>query len=265
MVEAFGRREGRALFGHDPAAYDAARPGHAEPVYEVLQTRCGLGVGTAVLEVGPGTGQVTKRLLAAGARPVLVEPDHALGAYLDETLGDAVELRLGALEDVHLPARAFSVAVAASSFHWVDEPVGLERVHAALEPHGWIALWWTLFGVDDESDAFIEATTPLLAGLQPSPSRPDRGPPFALDTARRVHALEAAGFDAIEHETTRWTATWNTAGIRALYSTFSPIARLRDPLRTRILDGVARIAEEDFGGVVSRVLTTALYTARKPT
>ena len=59
-------------------------------------------------------------------------------------------------------------------------------------------------------------------------------------------------------------ATWDTTGIRALYGTFSPIARLDESRRTEILDGVARIAERDFGGRVERTLVTSLYTAHVP-
>ena len=57
------RKEGRSLFGLDPAAYDSARPGHAARVYEILVERCGLEAGTHVLEVGPGTGQASRRML----------------------------------------------------------------------------------------------------------------------------------------------------------------------------------------------------------
>ena len=264
MTEAFDRCEGRTLFGQDPAAYDRARPGHPERVYEVLASRCGLGEQSAVLEVGPGTGQATRRLIELGARPVLIEPDPVLAQYLENALGGAIVVQVSTLEDSELRPSSFDVAVAASSFHWIDEAVGLAHIHTALRRGGWIALWWTLFGVDEDSDPFIDATTPLLTGLEPSPSRPGDGPPFALDAAMRAAALHAVGFEAIDHETTRWTAKWDTGGIRALYGTFSPIARLEEDRRASILDGVARIAEEDFGGVVSRALTTSLYTARKP-
>jgi SAM-dependent methyltransferase len=264
MSEAFDRREGRRLFGSDPAAYDAARRGHADRVYDVLQDRCGLAAGTSVLEVGPGTGQATRRLVELGAQPlVAIEPDADLARYLEEQLGECVDVYVVALEDAELPRGAFGLAIAASSFHWVDEAVGLATIHAALAPGGWIALWWTLFGVEDEPDEFIAATTPLLTGLQPSPSHAGDGPPHALDVERRIAALRAGGFEAAEHETMRFTAQWDTAGVRALYGTFSPIARLDEPQRREILDGVARVAE-DFGGMITRTLTTSLYTARKP-
>lgn len=260
-----GREEGRRVFGSDPDAYDRARPGHAERVYEVLVERCGLGPGSAVLEVGPGTGQATRRLLELGADPlVALEPDPALAEHLVRSLGDRVDVRVTTLEEADLPPGAFDLAAAASSFHWVEEPVGLTRLYEALRPGGWIALWWTLFGDPDVPDAFIEATSPLLEGLVPSPSAGAAGTPFALEEDARSRALQAAGFGGCAHELIRWSASWDVDGIRALYGTFSPIARLQQARRTEILDGVARIAERGFGGRVERALVTSLYAARKP-
>ena len=74
----------------------------------------------------------------------------------------------------------------------------------------------------------------------------------------------AAGFEQCQHELERWEARWDTTGIRALYGTFSPIARLDEARKTEILDGIAEIAERDFGGRVERTLVTSLYTARRP-
>jgi SAM-dependent methyltransferase len=259
------RKEGRRLFGSDPAAYDASRPGHPDRAYDVLMERCGLGPGTRVLEIGPGTGQATRRLLELGADPlVVVEPDPELAAFLAGTVGRRVEVRVTALEDAELPPGAFDLAAAASSFHWVDEPSGLARIHGALRPGGWWAMWWTLFGVPGEKDAFMRAIDPFFDGLSRSPTAGDPGrPPYALDVEARSAALDAAGFEDLAHEQIRWSARWDAAGIRALYGTFSPIARIAEPRRTRVLDGIAEVAERDFGGTVERQLVTSLYTARR--
>ena len=264
--EVIERKEGRRLFGSDPAAYDAARPGHAEHVYEVLVQTCGLGPGAAVLEVGPGTGQATRRLLDLGASPLIaIEPDPAFASYLRRSFGDVMDVQETALEDADLPAETFRLAVAASSFHWVEEALGLAKLIGALRPGGWWAMWWTLFGEPGKPDAFITATTPLLEDLQASPTSGEEGrPPHGLDTEARFEALEAAGFRDLEHEVMRWSASWDTNGIRGLYATFSPIARLEEPRRTEILDGIARVAERDFAGRVERTLVTSLYTARRP-
>ena len=264
--DAIAREEGRRFFGSDPEAYDRARPGHPERVYEILVERCGLRAGTSVLEIGPGTGQATRRLLDLGADPlVAIEPNDDLARYLAHSLGDHVEIRVTSLEDAELREPSFDLAAAASSFHWVDEPVGLAAIWRSLGPDGWIALWWTLFGEGAGPDDFIRATSPLLEGLDSSPTKGEPGrPPHALDAEARIGALVATGFADVFHEVVRWDATWDTEGIRALYGTFSPILRLEPALRKDILDEIARIAAQQFGGRVSRTLTTSLYTARKP-
>ncbi len=260
------RSEGRRLFGADPAAYDLARPGHHPRVYEVLVERCGLGPGTSVLEIGPGTGQATRRLLELGASPlVALEPDPALAAYVRRSFGERVEVQELTIEDAQLAADTFDLAAAASSFHWVDEARGLENVRSALRPGGWWAMWWTLFGVPGKPDAFIAATSPLLDGLDASPSSgKGRRMPLALDTEAWFAALSNAGLRGTEHEIATWSTSWDIRGIRALYGTFSPIARLEAERRDGLLDAIAHIAEHEFGGHVERTLLTSIYTAQKP-
>src|SRR5207237_10029841 len=73
----------RRLFGADPGGYDRARPDYPSRVYEILTERCGLRPGPATLEIGPGTGLATRRLLALGADPlVAVESAERLAEYL---------------------------------------------------------------------------------------------------------------------------------------------------------------------------------------
>jgi SAM-dependent methyltransferase len=258
---------GRSFFGSAPDTYDAARPGHAEEVYEILRVRCGLRSGTKTLEIGPGTGHATRRLLELGADPIVaIEPDSALATYLRTTIVDELDVRVTTLEDVELEAGMFDLATAASSFHWVDEGIGLAKLHAALRPGGWIGLWWTIYGDDTRPDPFRDKVEPLFEDIPHGPSGPaqEGRPSFALDRERRLAALAAAGFEQPAHDLFRWTREWDADGIRGLYSTFSPISALEPERRQEFLDTVAHIAEAEFGGRVRKPLITSLYTARKP-
>jgi SAM-dependent methyltransferase len=259
--EAFDRSEGRSVFGRDPDGYHRSRPGHPDRVYDILEERCGLGPGAVVLEIGPGTGQATRPLLERGAaRLVAIEPDPELAEYLPSVVGERPEVLRTTLEDADLPPAAFDLAVAASSFHWVDAPVGLAVIRHALRPGGWWAMWWTHFGDESRPDAFRDAIDHLMDDVASSPGAEG----ISRDPALALGVLADAGFEHTELEEISSSREWDPAGIRGLFATFSPIARLEPSHRDEILDEIARIARDEFGGRVVKPQLTRLYTAQSP-
>jgi hypothetical protein len=68
----------RVSFDGRTDEYRLARPAYPVRVYQVLTDRCGLGPGARLLEIGPGTGQATRELLARGADVLAVEPGARL-------------------------------------------------------------------------------------------------------------------------------------------------------------------------------------------
>ncbi len=266
MTPAIDRTEGRHLFGADPALYHAARPEYPERIYEILAARCGLTVATRAFEVGPGPGQVTMRLLRAGASVTAVEPDEALARHLATATEDAgltVDVRVAIFEEVELPEESFDLGIAATSFHWVDQPTGLRKAHGLLAPGGWWAMWWNVFNDPARPDPFHDATESIFRSLARGPTAGEPGrPQFALNVEARTHDLALAGFKDIAVEVVPWTVYLDTSQVRDLYATFSPIARLARGERERVLDRLAAIADDAFGGHVERAFLTGLYTSR---
>ena len=258
----------RRLFGGDPGGYDRGRPAYPSRVYELLTARCGLRSGTATLEIGPGSGLATRRLLALGADPlVAVEPDERLAAYLSEQLraaGQAIDLRVAAFEEAALAPAAFDLVVSATAFHWLDQPVALAEVGRILRGGGWLANWWNVFGDPIGRDAFHEATRHIMAPLGRPAANPDGQLPFPLDAEARLADLRAAGvFDEIDHEIIPWPARFDPSQIRALYGTFPNVSGLPEPRRSAVLDALQAVAEREFGGRVERTFYTSIYLARR--
>lgn len=262
-------KEGRRAFGHDPEGYLHARPGYPQGLYQILIERCGLTAGAHTLEIGPGPGLATRRLIELGASPLtLVEPDPRLARFLHDELAPlsaALDIRNAAFEDVVLPEAAYDLAVSASAFHWIEEAQGLEKIARLLRPGGWWAMWWNTFGSFSEDDEFHQATRFLLKGIERSPAVGSNvRPQHALDVESRIGALRSIPtFRDISHEILRWKIVYNARQLRALYATFSPIALLPVEERTRILDGIESVALRDFGDQVERWIQTPLYLARK--
>jgi SAM-dependent methyltransferase len=257
------RHFGRTAFGGDAAGYDAIRPPYPDWVYRVLCERCGLATGTATLEIGAGTGTAARRLLELGANPlVAVEPDARLAAYLRKACPNpALRVLVEPFETAALDDATFDLGVSATSFHWLEENTAMGKVARVLRHGGWWAMVWNVFGDDSRPDPFHDATRNLLAGPA-SPSAGQAGVPFALDAPARLAALEQAeAFEAIEHQSSRWSLILDPDQTVALYATYSNVTARAD--RAQLLAELRRIAIGQFGGRVVRNMTTVLYTARR--
>ncbi len=256
--------EGRDLYGQDAAAYDIGRPEYPERVWEILESRCRLGRGSRVLEIGPGTGLVTRRLLAMGAQVTAVEPNASMVAYLRESLGDKnVDVVASPFEDAQLGDHEFDLAVAATSFHWVDRNIGTEKLRRVVRPGGWVAIWWMLFEDPIHSDEFAEAVETVLGGSPGCILEPGRRP-FQIDEVARRSELSEARFVDVKSELVPTEREMDAAQLRALYATMAVVLRRPPPEQTRVLDAIEALVRHDFDGRVQRRFLTALYTARNP-
>jgi SAM-dependent methyltransferase len=264
-------RQRRGLFSSDVAAYDFGRPPYPERVYELLRQACGLGAGTDVLEIGPGTGQATGQLLDSGASVTAVELGAEMAAALEAKYeGRKLDVVVGAFEEVALAPGSFYLTVAATSFHWIPPESGLQRCADLLRPGGWLALWWTYFGDPDRPDPFRDAITPIFEELAPSLIATFPGiafvgsHPYALDAEARIAEIDATGrFGAVQYEVIPWTGRHNPAELRALFASYSPCLALGPDERASVLDAIEQQAAVRFQGVVERPYLTLIYLAQR--
>jgi SAM-dependent methyltransferase len=265
------QRQRRTLFSSDVAAYDFGRPGYPERVYELLAQVCGLGAGTEVLEIGPGTGQATGRLLDAGAAVTGVELGAEMAARLESKYeGRALTVEVGAFEEVALDPGSFDLVVAATAFHWIPAQAGLQRCADLLRPGGWLGLWWTYFGDPDRPDPYREAVEPIFAELAPSlidtfPGAAFIGShPYALDAEARTAEIDTSGrFGPVHHEAISWTGRHTATELRALFASYSPCLALAPDERAAVLDAIENLATDTFAGVVERPYLTLIYLAQR--
>ena len=163
---------------------------------------------------------------------------------------------LTTLEDAELRESSFDLAAAASSFHWVDEAIGLANGLARASARRLDR------ALVDRLRRRGAARTPFIATRRPScstdcrqspvGSAPGGRTPHARTEARRVALVRSSRPASWTCRTSgsRGGKTWDTEGIRALFGTFSPILVVERERRNEILDEIARIARDEFGGRV---------------
>jgi SAM-dependent methyltransferase len=139
--ESTARRYGK-VFDEIAAEYDRHRPAYPDNLIDQACQVAGIGSGDLVLEVGCGSGQLTRALLARGLHVTAVEPGKNLialaGRNLDGT--GAVEFVNAQFEDAPLPREQFQAVFSASAFHWVDPEVSWQKAADVLVPGGTLAL-----------------------------------------------------------------------------------------------------------------------------
>jgi SAM-dependent methyltransferase len=204
----------------------------------------------------------TRHLLDAGAKVVGVEPDPAFVAHIRQSLPE-IEVVEATLEDATVGEDTFDLAVAAMSFHWVNQSVGLPKLSQLLKPGGWLALWWTLWNHPEQPDDFSRAAQRLHGRTESEANEPGR-PQFEVDAEARISDLQhLAGLTEVSHEAMTWTTGMDSQQVRAHYASMIAIRRRPVEEQEQLLDALANLVSDEFGGRVERRFLTVLYTGRK--
>ncbi len=149
-----------ASFGGAASHYERYRPG---PPVEAVDWVLPAPVRT-VVDLGAGTGALTRLLVGRADEVVAVEPDDRMRAVLAESV-PGVRAVAGRGESIPLPDASADAVLASSSWHWMDTVPTLLEVGRVLVPGGTLAAIWS--GPDPESGMIAQARA-LLSGEGPS-------------------------------------------------------------------------------------------------
>ncbi|MEE4496380.1 class I SAM-dependent methyltransferase [Streptomyces sp. BE230] len=141
-------------FGEMAELYDRIRPSYPEPA-----VRWALGDRPLdVIDVGAGTGILTRSLAVLGHRCTAVDPDPRMRAVLARNVPGSTVLH-GTAEAMPLPDGYGDAVVAAESYHWFDPAAAHPEIARVLRPNGLFAVMWHF---RDESVPWVRALTDVL-------------------------------------------------------------------------------------------------------
>jgi ubiquinone/menaquinone biosynthesis C-methylase UbiE len=144
------RRLRRTLFDGVAQLYEASRPGYPSRIVDFVIDTAGIGTGSAVLEVGCGTGQLTESLAGHGFDLTAIDIGPSLIDTARHRLGDStVSFEVVSFEEFTGPPGSFELIISATAFHWVDPEIRYRKSARLLRPGGWLAVLATGERYDD--------------------------------------------------------------------------------------------------------------------
>ena len=255
----------RATFDEAAELYDRARPGYPPGLFDDLAGLAGIGPGSRVLEIGPGTG-VSVPLAERGCRVVAVELGADLAAVARRNLArfPAAEVVTAAFEDWPLPSEPFDLVLAATSFHWLDPAVRVVKAADALRPGGTLATVATHHVAGGDVSFFAEAQACYVRWDPATP--PDGAPlraaadiPSSSDELDRSHRFGPVTFRRYE-----WDLPYTTAGYLEVLLTYSGHRALDPTAKAGLLDCIANLIDSGYGGRITKRYLTELRVASTP-
>ncbi|MGN6797306.1 MAG: class I SAM-dependent methyltransferase [Gaiellaceae bacterium] len=140
-----------AGFGSAAEVYDRARPSYPPEAIDWLLARTGVGEGDTIVDLGAGTGKLTRLLAPSGARVVAVEPIPEMRALIG-----VAEVMDGTAEAIPLAGGSAALVTVAQAFHWFDLDRALPEIHRVLRAGGPLALVWNMRDLDDPVQRGVE-------------------------------------------------------------------------------------------------------------
>ncbi|GIF41570.1 class I SAM-dependent methyltransferase [Actinoplanes xinjiangensis] len=205
-----------ASFGSAAEAYQRGRPPYpAEAVAWAVPPRA-----RRVLDLGAGTGKLTRALLDAGFDVDAVEPSPQMRDQLAVSAGQA-SIFEGTGESVPLPDASVDAVVCAQAWHWVDPARAVPEMARVLRPGGTLSLIWN---VRDHTEPWVAALDDVL----------HRHTRDEIDTAPRI----GGPFGDPERAEFRWRHTLDRAELQDMVASRSYVILLSEPDRRALLDSI---------------------------
>ena len=203
-------------FGRAAGAYERGRPSYPPAALDWL-----LPAGRPrVLDLGAGTGKLTRQIRERGLDVTAVDPSDGMLAELARSV-PGVRAHRGAAERIPLPAGSADAVLVAQAWHWFDPARAVPEVARVLAPGGRLGLIWN---VPDERGGWVRRLAEIVGGPEPDRST-EVGPPFG--------PVEKAAFG--------WVATVGPERLIDMVASRSAVILMPPDERAAVLGEVRRL------------------------
>lgn len=249
-----------SVFDDNAQAYHRYRPKCPVHILDQLRVAADLAPASQILEIGCGTGQLTVDLAQWKHPMVAVEKGAQLAALarVHTRPYPQVEVITADFEEWMEEDRQFDLVVACQSFHWIEESLGIRKVHHHLHPNGKFALIWHLD--TSQNTAFWQQTSPIYQSFFP---RKSGHQPLTSQADKFQQLLtESTLFGEVQRFEYPWEINYSKEAYLGLLSTFSLQGSLPPLVQQEFFQQIGSLIEKS-GGSVTRYQNSVMLVVEK--
>ncbi len=228
--------DGDRIFGGVADDYERGRPTYPEQAIEWLALQAGLDGHAAVVDLGSGTGKLT-RLLTPRARAIAIDPDPVMLSTLRREVPEAHAVCARA-ESIPLRAGSVDAVTAAQCFDWFGLEEALREIHRILRPRGILGVVFNS-RADDVNAVFMGFVARHCGKVTVDAEAPWQEALAHTDL-----------FTTVGEYTTRFEHPLDVDGVVSLAASISYLAALPHSIRRRVLDDVRALASQHSGKIL---------------
>jgi SAM-dependent methyltransferase len=226
-------------FRHQAAVYGQHRRDYSAALYDAIAAHTGPGGGRQAIDLGCGTGFVTRALATRGWHVVGVDFSGPMLAAA-RAASPALHLVRGSADALPLREGVAALLTCGTAFHWFRPVPALAEIERVLAPGGWAALFWR-YPVPGQAHTRLVSEVLRRIGvelpdgfeeIQVHPAEPFAGSRLRAEPVRHIES----------------TLEFTAAGFQGYIGTVEWLRRLTGPRHSAFLTALGDELAQHFPG-----------------
>ena len=258
------RTKKRIPFDSVADLYDRIRPAYPEEMISDLLKVVKLRADTRVIELGPGTGQLTSAIAGSGSSILALELGRNLANIARRRLVGYTNVRVevGDFNEYDFEEGSADVVVAATSYHWLDPFSRVVRIARVLRNNGILVLIDT-HHVNGGTELFFSHSQSCYRKWDVNTTEEYHLPEISEVVLRRWESELSKYFSTVISRTYDREVEYSAPDYVSLLRTYSDVIAMDDEHSEGLLECINSLIVTEFRGKIRKKYLTELYVAKK--
>lgn len=248
----------KLTFNEFPELYEKLRPTYPEELIEDIIKYSALTFDSEILEIGPGTGQITFPFAKKGYPITGVEIGEKLFTYLQNKFMNYFNTTIinSSFEEWESKEKKFDLIISAQAFHWIDPKIGYAKVAKLLKKNGNLALIW----IYHLSTNLIDELDKVYMKYFPDNKKPDD---VELRISKQIEEIQdAKQFENLRIYKYPFEIEYTSSQYIDLLDTYSDHRNLDNKIKLKLYNGIRKIINKS-DGKINKPYVATLYLLDK--